>query len=119
MLPGVMPCNFIFVARHLHEDAAPQLRDEQLVVCEPGDRTNRLRTEPKADTHRAGGQGIFSETPRQLDRADHTRAIVIGLHRVTGVSLHKEFACFGVGSAFGVDDRGSDFESQRGIGDEF
>ena len=119
VLSGVMPGNFIFVARHLHEDAAAQIRDEILVVREPGDRADGLRSKPKADAHRASRKRIFRESPRQLDRADHARAIVVGLHGVTGMRLHKELARFGIGSAFGVDNRGGDFESLFRVGDEF
>ena len=110
MLAGVMPGDFVFVARHLHEDAAAQIRDERLVVREPGDRADGLRPEPKADAHRASRKRILGESPRQLDRADHARAIVVGLHGMTGMRLHKELTRFGIRSAFGMDDRGGDFE---------
>lgn len=86
----MMPCNFIFVARHLHENSAAQIRDERLVVREPGDRADGLGSKPKADAHRASGKRILCESPRQLDRADYARAVVVGLHRVTRMRLHKE-----------------------------
>ena len=33
--------------------------------------------------------------------------------------LHEEFTCIGIGSPFGMDDCRRDFESLRGVGDEF
>src|SRR6185295_17907686 len=53
------------------------------------------------------------------NRADHTRAIVIGLHRMTSMRLHKELAYVGIRSAFRMDQRGCDFESLLWVGDEF
>jgi hypothetical protein len=60
------------------------------------------------------GKRLFSESARQFNRADHARAIVIGLHGVTGMRLHKELARFGVRSAFGMDNCRRDFESLLG-----
>jgi hypothetical protein len=119
LLTCVMPRDLILIARHLHEDAAAQIRDERLVVREPGDGADGLGSKPKADAHRASGKRILRKPPRQLDGADHARAIVIGLHGVTGMRLHKELARFGIRSALGMDDRGGDFESLLGVGDEF
>ncbi len=119
VLAGVMPGDLVLIARHLHENAAAQIRDERLVVRKPGDRADGLRSKPEADTHRASRKRILSEPPRQLDRADHTRAIVIGLHGMTGMRLHKELARFGIRSAFGMNDRRGNFESLLRVGDEF
>ena len=119
VLACVMPGDFVFVARHLHEDAAAQIRDERLVVREPGDGADGLRSKPKADAHRASRKWILRESPRQLDRADHARAIVVGLHGMTGMRLHEELPCFGIWSTFRVDDCRRDFESLLGVGDEF
>ena len=119
VLTCVMPRNLILIARHLHEDTAAQIRDERLVVREPGDGADGLGSKPKADAHRASGKRILRESPRQLDGADHARAIVVGLHGVTGMRLHKELARFGVGSALRMDNCCGNFESLLGIGDEF
>lgn len=118
MLPRSMKCNFVFIARHLQKDSATQIWDERLVMRQPGDRADGLGSKPKADAHRASGKRILRQPPRQLDRADHARAVVVGLHGVTGMRLHKKLARFGVRSALRMDDRRSDFESLFGVGDE-
>ena len=86
---------------------------------EPGDRADGLGSKPKADAHRASGQRVFSESSRQFNRADHARAIVIGLHGVTGMRLHKELARVGIRSAFGMNNCCCDFESLLGVSDKF
>ena len=86
---------------------------------EPGDGANSLGAEPKEDAHRPRRQRIRCETARQLDGADHACAVVVGLRGMAGVGLDDDLARFGVGSAFGVDDRSGDFESSRRVGDEF
>ncbi len=119
MLAGVVPGDLIFVASHLHENSAAQIGDERLVVREPGNRADGLGSKPEADAHRTSGKRILGKAPRQLDRADHARAIVVGLHGVTGMRLHEEFTCLGIRSAFGMDDRRGDFESLLWVSDEF
>src|SRR3990170_7265382 len=99
VLARVMPSDLILITCHLHEDSAAQIRDERLVVCEPGNRADGLGSKPKADAHRASGKRILGEPPRQLNRANHARAIVVGLPGMTGMRLHKELARVGVGSA--------------------
>src|SRR6266498_2050983 len=119
MLSRVMPGDFILIACHLHEDSTAQIRDERLVVREPGNRANSLWSKPKTDAHRARGKRILGESSCQLDYADHACAIVVGLHGVTGVCLHKKLARLGIRSTFRVDDRSGDFESLLRIGDKF
>src|SRR5215212_5821507 len=106
MLSRVMPGDLVLVACHLHKDPAAQIRDQRLIVRQPGNRTDRLGSKPKTDAHRASRERILSETPRQLDRADHTRPVVIRLHRMTGMCLYQELACFQIHSTLWVDDRG-------------
>ena len=88
-------------------------------MCEPGDRPDGFGSKPKADAHGPRRERILAEPPRQLDGTDHARAVVVGLHRMAGVRLDKELPCFGVWTAFGVDNRRSDFESLFRVGDEF
>src|SRR5689334_6499552 len=114
VLSSMVPGDLILIAGHLHEDPASQIWDQRLVVGEPGNRADGLRPEPKADAHRASRKRILSEAPRQLDRADDTRAVIIRLHRMTGMRLHKELAGFGIRSARRVNDRGRNFESLPG-----
>ncbi len=111
VLACVMPRDLILIARHLHEDSAAQIWDERLVVREPRDGADGFGSKPKADAHRTSGKRILRKSPRQLDGADHACAIVIGLHGVTGMRLHKELTCVGVGSALRMDNRGGNFES--------
>src|SRR5688572_9214519 len=115
----MMPCNLVLIARHLHEDAAAQIRDERLVVRKPGNCADGLGSKPKADAHRASGKRILGEPPRQLNCTNYPRAIVVGLHRMAGMRLHEEFARFGIRSAFGMNDRAGNFESLLWIRDEF
>src|ERR1044071_3205444 len=119
VLAGVMPGNFVLIASHLHEDATAQIRNKRLVVREPGDRADRLRSEPKTDAHRSHRKWILGESPRQLDCADHAGAIVVSLHGMTGVCLNKELARIAIWSAFRMDDRSGNFESLCGVSDKF
>src|SRR5688572_4695199 len=110
-----MPGNLVFVACHLHKDSAAQVWNEKLVVREPGDHADGFRSEPEADAHRASRKRICGEAPRQLDRADHARPIIVSLHGMTGMRLHQEFTSLGIRSTFRMDDCSCDFESLRGI----
>src|SRR6185369_544874 len=96
VLSSMMPGNLIFIAGHFHEDSTAQVWNQCLVVGEPGNCANGLWSEPKADAHRSRRKRIPGKPPRQLDCADHTCAIVVRLHRMTGVRLHEELPCFGV-----------------------
>src|SRR6266496_4743685 len=98
VLARMMPCDSVLIARHLHEDTAAQMRDERLVMREPGNRADSLWSKPKADAHRTSRKRILSKSPRQLNRADNTRTIVISLHGVTSMRLHKKFAYFRIQS---------------------
>src|SRR5689334_6008021 len=92
VLARVMPGDLVAVARHLHENAAAHILDEMLIVRKVHDGTDGFRAEPETHAHRAGWQRVFRQPTGELDGTHHAGAVIVGLHRVTGVCLNNDLS---------------------------
>ena len=101
------------------QSSSPPYRSSPTIVDSRSQAESSPSDHPHPHLGTASGKCILRKSPHQLDSADHSRAVVVGWHGVTGIRLHKERARFGVGSALRMEDCGSNFESLLGVGDKF